>query len=275
MMTQAFDGHPPVCVRTVYDASVICLQSKNGGLVVPPALLATAGFEDVTTVYANPAIKADVSTDDWPFFYMPQRVYPTSYIYMMVLVLAVSAWLFFTFIPGRPHVGNSSFFLLGAGFMLVETKSITELGLTFGNTWQVIGVVIAGILVMAFLANLLVQRSKMVQPLVPYLLLLVSLFAGWWVSGTGGFSSTSGGRLATVLILTCPMFFSGMVFSSLLSRVTDISGALAMNLMGAMVGGMLEYNSMYFGFRFLYLIALGLYGAALITTLGSKRLAVG
>ena len=30
------------------------------------------------------------------------------------------------------------FFLLGAGFMLVETKNITELGLGFGNSWQVI-----------------------------------------------------------------------------------------------------------------------------------------
>ena len=36
--------------------------------------------------------------------------------------------------------------------MLLETKAITELGLTFGNTWQVVGISILGILVMAFLA---------------------------------------------------------------------------------------------------------------------------
>ena len=41
--------------------------------------------------------------------------------------------------------------------MLIETKGITEMGLTFGNTWQVIGIVIAGILTMAFLGNCAVQ----------------------------------------------------------------------------------------------------------------------
>jgi hypothetical protein len=34
---------------------------------------------------------------------------------------------------------------------------------------------------------------------------------------------------------------------------------MAMNLLGAMCGGLLEYNAMYFGFRFLYVIAMGLY----------------
>ena len=34
-------------------------------------------FADVTSVFADPALQADVSTDDWPFFYMPRRVYPS------------------------------------------------------------------------------------------------------------------------------------------------------------------------------------------------------
>jgi hypothetical protein len=63
----------------------------------------------------------------------------------------VSAYLFYSFTSARPRVSNASFFLFGAGFMLVETKGITELGLVFGNTWQVIGILISGILVMAFL----------------------------------------------------------------------------------------------------------------------------
>jgi hypothetical protein len=44
-----------------------------------------------------------------------------------------------------------------------------------------------------------------------------------------------------------------------------------MNLMGAMCGGVLEYNSMYFGFHFLYLLALGLYAAALLSGLAFRR----
>jgi hypothetical protein len=38
-----------------------------------------------------------------------------------------------------------------------------------------------------------------------------------------------------------------------------------MNLLGAICGGLLEYNSMYFGFRFLYLIAMGCYILAFVS----------
>ena len=37
-----------------------------------------------------------------------------------------------------------------------------------------------------------------------------------------------------------------------------------MNLLGAMVGGVLEYNSMYFGFQSLYWLGAGLYGIGLL-----------
>ena len=55
------------------------------------------------------------------------------------------------------------------------------------------------------------------------------------------------------------MFFSGIVFSALLKSRGDISGVMSANLFGAMCGGLLEYNSMYFGFRFLYLMAATMY----------------
>ena len=164
-------------------------------------------------------------------------------------------------------MGHVAFFFLGAGFMLVETKAITEMGLTFGNTWHVIGIVIIAILTMAYLANLVVQWWKIEGAIIPYLLLMGSLGLGLWVAGQGGFSSTTGGRIATAAVLTCPMFFSGMVFSTLLKRADNISGVMAVNLIGAMLGGILEYNSMYFGFHFLYILGLGLYAVAFLTSL--------
>jgi len=48
-------------------------------------------------------------------------------------------------------------------------------------------------------------------------------------------------------------------------------------LIGAMCGGILEYNSMYFGFRFLYVLAGVLYAAALLSGLawrGRRTLSV-
>jgi hypothetical protein len=57
------------------------------------------------------------------------------------------------------------------------------------------------------------------------------------------------------------------VFSNLLSSGSKIASAMSLNLMGAMCGGLLEYNSMYFGFRMLYVLALGLYVAALLSSI--------
>jgi hypothetical protein len=51
-----------------------------------------------------------------------------------------------------------------------------------------------------------------------------------------------------------------MIFSTLIGKSeSNISTALAYNLMGALFGGLMEYNSMYFGFAFLYLLAAGFY----------------
>ena len=48
-----------------------------------------------------------------------------------------------------------------------------------------------------------------------------------------------------------------------------------MNLFGAMVGGLLEYNSMYFGFQFLYILAAGLYVVAILCQKVASKIIVG
>jgi spermidine synthase len=271
MMQQAFDGRPPVCIRTEYDGSTIFLEANDRDLVLPSQLLQQTGFHEQTAFYANPTMRADVSTDDWPFFYMPRRVYPMSYVAMVVLIVLLSFLVTANFVAERPQFSHLPFFFLGAGFMLVETKGITELGLTFGNSWQVIGVVIVGILLMAFLGNCLVQWLRIKRPLVPYVLLFASLGFGWLISRNGGLPSSPVGRLETALVLTVPMLFSGIVFSTLLASRGEIAGVMAVNLLGAMCGGLLEYNSMYLGFRALYLIAMGLYAAAFLWDLPIPR----
>jgi hypothetical protein len=225
----------------------------------------------MTSRFDAAGARIDVSTDDWPFFYMPRRVYPVSYLVILGMVLLGALALTANFVSDRPRSSELSFFLLGAGFMLVETKAITELGLTFGSTWEVIAVVIAGVLLMAFLANAVVQKFDIRRPQLAFVLLLGSLAAGWLVMGAGGFPSTLPGRIATVVLLTCPMFFSGIVFSTLLGARGSVSAVMSANLLGAMCGGLLEYNSMYFGFRFLYLVAMGFYGLALVHWALSRR----
>jgi spermidine synthase len=257
MLQEAFDGRAPTCIEAGYEGTTF-LISNDPNWRLPAKLMSTV-LKDVTAQYADSSVPATVSTDDWPFFYMPQRVYPVSYLIMIVQILLLSVLLVGNFVAEAPRFSHLSFFFLGVGFMLIETKGITEMGLTFGNTWQVIGIVFAGILIMAFLGNCLVQWLDIRRAQLSYLLLFAALAAGWLAARSGGFASTPLGRLETAVVLSLPLLFSGIVFSTLLAARERISGIMAMNLVGAIVGGLLEYNSMYLGFQALYLIAMGCY----------------
>jgi spermidine synthase len=257
MLQEAFDGRAPTCIQAGYEGTTFLISNDPNWR--PPAKLMSTALKDVTARYADSSILASVSTDDWPFFYMPQRVYPVSYLIMIVQILLLSVLLVGNFVAEAPRFSHLSFFFLGVGFMLIETKGITEMGLTFGNTWQVIGIVFAGILIMAFLGNCLVQWLNIRRAQLCYLLLFAALAAGWLAARSGGFASTPLGRLETAVVLSLPLLFSGIVFSTLLAARERISGIMAMNLVGAIVGGLLEYNSMYLGFQALYLIAMGCY----------------
>ena len=151
--------------------------------------------------------------------------------------------------------------------MLVETKAITELALAFGSTWQVVGITIGAILALAFLANLLVMRFGAPAAVWTYTALGGSVVLGLVLSPRilGTVSPLVDGLLMTA-VLTLPLFFSGFAFSSELEKTPSVGVAMASNLLGAMFGGFLEYNSMYFGFRSLYVLALGLYALAFLTT---------
>ncbi|MBM4035548.1 MAG: hypothetical protein FJ291_27720 [Planctomycetes bacterium] len=278
MMQESFDGRPPLCLETaLHRDHVVFLQREGRQLEAPAELLKGGTFKDVTARYADSALKVDLSTDDWPFFYMPRRVYPVSYLPVAALVLALTLLLTSLLLrgesvePSAPGTGLVPFFLLGAGFMLVETKAITELGLAFGNTWHVIGIAIIGILLMAFLANAVVAFAGFRRVWPAYLLLLASLALGYALVRRGGFAPTASGRLAAAAVLTCPMFFSGIVFSTLLRSGGSIARIMAANLLGAMLGGFLEYNAMYFGFGFLYLLAMGLYALAFVSGLWRRE----
>jgi hypothetical protein len=64
------------------------------------------------------------------------------------------------------------------------------------------------------------------------------------------------------LILMVPLFFAGLCFSTEIKDQQSMAPILASNLFGALVGGALEYNAMYFGFKALYLLIFALYAAA-------------
>jgi hypothetical protein len=116
---------------------------------------------------------------------------------------------------------------------------------------------------MALCANLLVARGKAVPAGLLYGLIGISLGLGLFVSLNNGMGMPLWlVRIITPLLLTLPLFFSGFAFATELKKASTVAGALAANLFGAMVGGFIEYNSMYFGFRILYILAMAMYLAA-------------
>ncbi len=124
-----------------------------------------------------------------------------------------------------------------------------------------------GILVMAFLANLTVLKVGVPPLPVTYGLVVGSLLVGFFF-GQADLTQLGFGLAKTlrVFLLTLPLFFSGIAFSTELSRHVQIPAALSSNLMGAMLGGFLEYNAMYFGYKSLYLLAMGMYVLAFLTS---------
>ena len=151
--------------------------------------------------------------------------------------------------------------------MLVETKAITELCLYFGSTWTVTAITnlfdsANGLFLKLGSYNFEINRAQL-----PLVLLLLSLGAGLWFASHGGMPLTPVGTICEVLLVTCPIFFSGMAFSCLLKKSDNIAVALSENILGAIAGGMLEYSSMYLGYRALYVIAMVIYGLVLLASL--------
>ncbi len=156
-------------------------------------------------------------------------------------------------------------FLLGAGFMLVETKAVVRLALLLGSTWIVNAVVIGAILVMILIAKLLVLRGPSQRPGPAYVgllatvalssLLPLDLFLGW---------NRALQVVGACLLLFAPILFASVIFAVSFGRARQPSLAFGTNIAGAMVGGLAESSSMVLGFQYLGLVALAFYGLAAI-----------
>ena len=155
-------------------------------------------------------------------------------------------------------------FFLGAGFMLLETKGVTELSLLFGSTWVVNAVVIAAFLLMGLLANALISFQAVSRKLA-YIILFCLLAAGMILPYTI-LSGLSGAEkiLAAAVMVGLPVFFSGLVFSRSFKDVSQPAHALGVNLLGAVVGGALENLVMIGGTPILGVLAIALYGASAV-----------
>jgi hypothetical protein len=65
--------------------------------------------------------------------------------------------------------------------------------------------------------------------------------------------------------------FAGLIFSESLRRAKESAGPLAANLSGSVAGGVLEYGSLMWGVKSLYVIAAVVYAGALLASLTERE----
>lgn len=206
------------------------------------------------------------ATDDWPFLYLRDRFIAPYYVLALSIIVAFAALL-----VGRAAVRSGTslrefsphFFVLGIAFLLLETKSLATFSLLFGTTWLVNALVFFAILVSVLLAIVVNRRWRFRGPgllyvglfgtlavavvLPPASLLIEPIWLRYVVASTLAFA---------------PIFFANLVFSYSFRDTKAADMAFASNLLGAVVGGAIEYVALISGYGWLLVIVGALYAAA-------------
>jgi hypothetical protein len=213
-----------------------------------------------------------VATDNWPFLYMREPSLPQHYVTALALVLVVSVITVWFARGTGSGAWSWHFFALGAGFMLLETKSIVQFALLWGSTWSSASLAIASVLVMALASALVVSRVDLRRKGLIAAALLTLIAVNYFVPvGRVTFESRIAESLFYGILVFSPVFCAGLLFSSSFKESSSTSDDFGANLLGAMVGGVGEYLSLLAGYRFLLVLVAICYIVAVLTSRRSQR----
>jgi hypothetical protein len=207
------------------------------------------------------------ATDDWPFLYLRDRAIASYYLIALAFVLLVAgvATVLAARVTAVPLGAFSPhFFLLGAAFLLLETRSITIFSLLFGTTWTVNAMAFAAILASVLLA---IAVNAVIRPPRPVLYsgLAVMLLIAYLLPPSALLFDPAWLRyLAAAGIAFAPVFFANLVFTASFRDTETADMAFASNLIGAMVGGILEYAALITGYQALLIVVAAIYAAAYV-----------
>ena len=277
MLTRTFGKAPVVFLASSsYTTSAVCFAVSTStqvetSLAADPRL---RQFVDARqpTFLAMPEVA--VTTDDWPYLYHQGHWIPSIFYLLSALVILLAAVFYFQIPEARTRVPSLFFFSMGAGFLLLETQVVSRLALYFGTTWQVNGIVIAAILSALLLANFVIERQKQ-RPAWPRSWTLIGILGGIACAYFVPFNRIPGsaplvGSFAAV-VFAIPVFFAGLLFASEFRSADSPAAALGANMLGAVVGGLLENLSLIIGMKALLLAAALLYSLAAVGFLGLPR----
>jgi hypothetical protein len=247
-------------------------RSHGGGhaatMAAGPAITALAGGpppgdqNDFLDLSAAPA----PATDDWPFLYLREPFIAPYYVDAIAVILAFAVLL-----VGRAAVRSGTplrrfsphFFVLGVAFLLLETRSLVTFSLLFGTTWLVNSLVFFAILASVLAAIFINARFPVRNPRLFYAALFVSVAIALLLPPANLLIDPPWLRYSLAAVLTfSPVFFANLVFSYSFRDTKTADMAFASNLLGAMVGGAVEYLALITGYQALLLVVALLYAAA-------------
>ncbi len=258
-LAQAF-GHAP------------CIDRGEPGALTRSQSVLTSGRDasdiSCTTPWVQRGATQDPASDDHPFPYLHGRTVPATYVITLLLVLLASIVLV-RIASGRPFGAMRPYvdlFFMGAAFLLLETKNVVQFALLFGTTWFVNSLVFAGVLVAVLAAVEIARRFHLPHRGWLYLLLGASLLVAYAIPPEALLRLAPVARFtAAIAIAFAPVFSANLIFSQRFRDVGASTVAFAANLLGAMLGGALEYGALVVGYRNLLVGVALLYGLAFIT----------
>ena len=203
------------------------------------------------------------ATDDWPFLYLRDRFIAPYYILALSIIIGFAVLLVARAArrsePSLRHF-SPHFFVLGIAFLLLETKSLATFSLLFGTTWFVNALVFFAVLASVLLAIVVNQRVRFRNPTLLYAGLFGSIALAVLLPPASLLIDPVWLRYVVAATLAfAPVFFANLVFSYSFRDTKAADMAFASNLLGAVVGGALEYVALISGYGWLLVVVGGLY----------------
>lgn len=268
MMHQATGRNPEVIFR---DQDFVMLLVGRGW---PPAPAA-----------AGSGARIDIPTDDWPFPYLQRHAIPRVYSLALVAVSVPILLLMLLRLTGRGRraeegpgsaLVNAAFFFMGTAFLLLETKSVVQFSLLFGTTWVNTSLVFLGILTLVLAANWLAARLPGTANgtlWAIYVLLVAACLVPFFIPLARLLNIESGllRFLVAALMTFAPIFFANLLFSVAFRDRAAPEHTFGWNLLGATLGGVIEYTSTALGYNALAVIVAGCYSLVFILLLAGLR----
>lgn len=201
------------------------------------------------------------ATDNAPFLYFRGGGIPSVYVWALLGILLLS--LLLVRVIGGPLGQMRSYadlFFMGAAFLLLETKNVATFALLFGTTWLVNALVFAGVLLTVLAAVESTRRFRTPPLPVVFAGIMAALALAWVVRPDYLLGLPFVPRLLAATVLAfLPVFLANVAFAKRFADTADSQQAFGVNLLGAIVGGCLEYVALLTGYEDLLIVTAAIY----------------